>query len=200
MAIFRHVASGTLPGETFTFTLHTDSTQEIDAAQSAWTAAVTALWEGGTPELNTIIADTVSITQTSTALLSGSTGAQVTRRITAVNLQGTSEAEMLPFQVAEVISLRTDLATRSGRGRFYLPPLVTTSMDSGRMAASSQLILLDAASSMMSTLNTAMLEPVVYSRSTLAGTPITSIDVGDVYDTQRRRRDQLVEVRMSEAV
>jgi hypothetical protein len=41
---------------------------------------------------------------------------------------------------------------------------------------------------------------VIYHRSLGTTTPVTSLDVGDVIDTQRRRRNQLVEARTSRPV
>lgn len=200
MAIYRHVVSGSLPGEIWSFTMHTDSSLGVDAAHTAWTSEITDFWTSGDPALQFLMAPEVVVTQTSTALLSGTTGEQVTRRISAVSIPGTSTSNMLPYQVSVAVSLRTELATRSGRGRFYLPPLVTANVTDGRLAATAQAVLADEAQSFLQGLTTSGLTPVIYHRSTNSSTEITSIDVGDVFDTQRRRRGDLIEVRESRPV
>lgn len=197
MAIFRHVISGTTPGEIWTWTMHTDSTLEVDAAQAAWTTAVSGYLEDGSPPLTNSFPTSVVATQTSTALLSGATGAQVTRRISAINIPGTSADEMLPYQIAVAVSLRTDLATRAGRGRFYLPPVSTTLLADGRIPAANVELLADRSQDFLQALATAGLDPVIYHRASNDSTPVTSVDVGDVFDTQRRRRNSLIEVRES---
>jgi hypothetical protein len=68
------------------------------------------------------------------------------------------------------------------------------------MGATAQGHLADAASDMLSSLLGDGYVPVLYSRTTHTTNEITSLDVGDVLDTQRRRRSKLVEVRTSRTV
>lgn len=200
MAIFRHLLSGTSPGEIWSFSLHTDSALTVDAAHSAWTTAVSDYWTTGAPALAAFFNANIEGTQTSTALLSGTTGNQVSRRISAVSLPGTNPTAMLPFQIATVVSLRSDLATRAGRGRYYLPPLTTAQVTAGRLAAADQATIADRSQTFFGAMNSAGLTPVIWGRQTLVATVINSIDVGDVFDTQRRRRNSLIESRESRAV
>src|SRR5690606_1067115 len=104
MAIYRHVISGTTPGEIWSWTMHTDSTLEVDAAQSAWTTAVSGFLEDGSPPLSNSFAPEVVASETSSALLSGADGSQVTRRITSINIPGTATSDMLPYQVSLAVS------------------------------------------------------------------------------------------------
>lgn len=194
MAIFRHVLSGTTPGEIWSFTLHTEGSLDVDAAATAFTSASTAFWTGS---MDALFATDVVATQASTATLSEATGGQITRRITGLSLPGTATEEMLPFQVAVVVSLRSALATRSGRGRFYLPPLTTASLESGRLVETDQSAVANYASTYLQALDTAGLAPVIWGRTSLTATPVTELDVGDVFDTQRRRRGSLIESRQT---
>lgn len=100
---------------------------------------------------------------------------------------------MLPFQCATVVSLLTASATRHGRGRFYLPPLATGSIDQGRVSAASLAVLDTAWTAYFASLNGDNITPVVRNRTGHVSTTVTSARIGDVIDTQRRRRNKLTE-------
>lgn len=197
MALYRHLASGTTPGEVFNFSVWSNGNVSLAAAHANWDLALAALWDGG---VGALTANEVAITSTSTAEVDVATGRQSTRVDSAVSMPGTSASEMLPYQCATVVSLRTVFATRSGRGRFYLPPLAVASIIGGRLTPANTSAIADAAETMMTTLQSAGLTPVVYSRVAKAAVTIVSVDVGDVIDTQRRRRNKLVEARESRAI
>lgn len=197
MALYRHLAAGVTPGEVFNFSVWSNGNASLAAAHAAWDTALQTFWSGA---VDALVANEVSITGTSTAEVDVATGKQSTRVDSAVSLPGTSAAEMLPFQCAVAVSLRTVFATRSGRGRFYLPPLSVATIAGGRVTPANQTIIADSAQDMMATLQGAGLQPVVYSRIARAAVTITRIDVGDVVDTQRRRRNKLVEERVSRTV
>lgn len=194
MALFRHTVKGVFPGEVWTFGIHTLGSVTVDAAQSAWAAAVDAFWS---TELAAIYCDDVVIQSVVTAELSQPTGRQITRRETQVSHPGTSTAACLPFQCAPVVSLRTALATRAGRGRFYAPSPAVDQQAAGKLITTAQSALLNSTVAMFTALTGAGLSGVLYSRSTTQTQEITSVDVGDVIDTQRRRRNKLIENRIS---
>lgn len=102
-----------------------------------------------------------------------------------------------PFQIARVTTLQTGEAGRSARGRVYWPAL-THAVDpatgqslppSGYAAAWAAVltIIRDSAPGAIA------LEPVVYSSTQNRLTEVSSVRVGSVLDTQRRRRDSLLE-------
>ena len=107
---------------------------------------------------------------------------------------------MLPFQCATVISLLTASATRHGRGRFYLPPLAASTLDTGKVSSAAITSLDTAWTAFFDSLNTDGVSPVVRNRTGHISTPVTSARVGDVFDTQRRRRNKLVETYTAIAV
>lgn len=192
MALFRHVASGTYPGgETWSFTFHTQGAGTIAAAEAAWLAAVTAGWTG---HWDGLISTQVSWTGTSTAQLDTVTLKQVTRAADVVTKPGLAAGEPLPPQCSTCISTLTALATRSGRGRFYLPPFAVASMSGGRVLAASVTAAVAGAKAMMDSLIAAGFTPCVVNKTTKVVTVLTAFKMGNVYDTQRRRRDKLVEV------
>jgi len=197
MALHRFVASGTTPGETFSFTLHGESNLSTGDAATAFGDALTAAWAAGMDDLTT--AD-VDLTLASAATLDPATDGQITRAEVVLALTGVAATEMLPFQCATVISLLTASATRHGRGRFYLPPLATGTIDQGRVSAASLVVLDTAWTAFFDSLNTDGVTPVVRNRTGHISTTVTSARVGDVIDTQRRRRNKLTETYVVVAV
>lgn len=199
VTVFRHRAVGNFGnGETWTFGVYSEGTGGIDAAETAWDAGVTAFFSAA---LAARISANVTTLSTSTASIDETTGRQITRRELVNNSAGTSATASLPYQVTPVVGLRTALATRAGRGRFYAPSLAVDQVADGRMLPAARSDLADSAAAMMDELATGGLVPVIFHRtaSPSAGmfttTQVTMIDVGDVLDTQRRRRNKLVESR-----
>jgi len=197
MALYRMVASGTTPGESWSFTLHAEGSLSTADAATAFGDALTAAWAGGMDDVTT--AD-VDCTLASVAALDPATDGQLTRVEVVLALTGVAAGEMLPYQCATVISLLTDSATRHGRGRFYLPPLATGTVDGGLISAATITSLDTAWTAFFDSLNTDGLNPVVRNRTGHVSTPVTSARVGNVFDTQRRRRNKLVEVYTAIAV
>lgn len=194
MALYRHQARGITPGESWSFSLHTTGEISLAAAQTSWSDSTGAAWTDG---LDGVMPPDVVMTEVSTAELDSSTGGQLTRVIDDVSRPGVDVGAMLPFQCAPAVSFRTAFATRWGRGRLYLPPPAASVLSAGRLSESAQSVILTAFSALFDGLQADGLTPVIWSRTRLTSTPIVSIDVGDVIDTQRRRRGSLVEERSS---
>lgn len=104
----------------------------------------------------------------------------------------------MPLQTAMVFSLKTPLAGRRNRGRMYWPAQGAGVMSGGRFSSSDHtgappdlVLLLAGVCGRWPGIGT--IEPAVVSAAGNTVTPVTSISVGDVPDTQRRRRDNLVE-------
>jgi len=139
------------------------------------------------------------------------TGARVEARTYAGALEAQGEAvrassavgtasNALPFQSALVCSLRTSRAGASGRGRLYWPatgaPLQSGTLRLSAAAVTSYLSSFKTYLSGISTAIDVTLDGVgltVWSRKLLTSTPVNALQVGDVVDTQRRRRDQAIE-------
>lgn len=104
-----------------------------------------------------------------------------------------------PPQCSVVVSLLTGLAGRSRRGRMYLPGMgasmsvSTYLLDSGQQQdIAEQLALLLSGMADVGS-GVASIFPVVYSATLNVLTPVSQVAVGNVIDTQRRRRDGLNE-------
>jgi hypothetical protein len=195
-------------GETWSCTLRTtlveagvpqaDLSTLAAAAAAAWKTAVTSM--NGWP---------------ATVGLSGVTARSVdSRGITTTLAEGTAIApaigagsQTLPNQCATVVTLLTARAGRTGKGRIYLPllglALVTTS---GLIAPASVTDIASGTRNLIVSLNTALAalatapKIAVQSKTSSAQSPgeytgaaITSVKVGNVVDTQQRRRASLVE-------
>lgn len=194
MALYRHRLIGIYPGETWSFGVHSQGNLSLAAAQAAWTAGIAALF---TAVYAATLSTDVEAVEASTVELDPATGNQLSGTTDPRNDAGTSSSESMPYQCAPVVSFRTALMSRSGRGRIYAPSLAVNQIANGRMIPAAQAALADGALGMLQALDNAGQAPVIYHRAAGNTTPITSLDVGDVIDTQRRRRNKLVEARTS---
>lgn len=194
MALFRHMAHGTSPGESWTFRLYTTGSGSLAAAQTTWISALEALWTGN---LDAIVTPDVELLAGSTASITEATGAQISRLSDDVNDPGVASGEMLPFQCATSVTWTTAFATRAGRGRIYLPPLAVSVIDTGRLSAAAVTTIVTSINAMWAALDTGGLALSLYGATSHVTTPVTGGNVGDVIDTQRRRRNKLIESRVT---
>lgn len=124
----------------------------------------------------------------------------------ASRLNGNGSSNTLPLQCSVVASHRTAQTGKKGRGRQFLPAIDQNSITAGgRLTSDARTACLNAqvaaleAASMDGTLTNPFVYPSVISSG--SGSPsgltryavINGVRVGDVIDTQRRRRNRLVE-------
>jgi hypothetical protein len=95
------------------------------------------------------------------------------------------------------VSLRTAQLNRAGRGRFYAPSLGVDQVAGGRMTTAAQTALADGFAQLLAGITDAGNRIVIYHKATADFDTVVRLDVGDVIDTQRRRRNKLVEARVS---
>lgn len=115
-----------------------------------------------------------------------------------------SGAASKPFQASVVASLRTDNVTRQGRGRMYWPLLsVLTNNDSLRISAADTKVIADSVWSLLNDtgvklqvpLGVGTWDPAVFSRVGSTIRQVRRVEVGDIIDVQRKRRDKAFENR-----
>lgn len=193
MALYRHRLEGTFPGEVWSFGVYTDSNLSLTAMHSQWMTGITNFWGTATA----LFCEDVETTRATTVEIDPATGGQLTGAESTRSDAGTSTATCLPFQCAPVVTLRTSTLSRAGRGRFYAPSLAVDQVAAGRMTTAARDTLADAAEDLVQGLTSAGGNLVIYHRGSGTTTNVTSLDVGDVIDTQRRRRNKLIEARTS---
>jgi hypothetical protein len=105
-----------------------------------------------------------------------------------VNYVGTSFDNPMPPQVACTVTERTDIPRRWGR--YYIPGVVSSTADAfGRMSSTLIASIVAFADKFYQPLATSnLLHPQVYSRLYSDARNVTSMQVDDLFDVQRRRR------------
>lgn len=199
MAVYKHSFIGSCAaGDQFSYGWYANSIRDIATAHGAAVAWNQTLWNGavaGNGYKDHVVA-AVSMTSVRTAQIDVATGKQLALRVNGQVIAGTAAGDSLPADVSLVVSLRTSFPQRSGRGRFYLPqPSNSQVTGSGRVAAD---IINDTMASLTAAwaaYNTGLDRPVLYSPTFRVTRDLTSFDIGDLYDTQRRRENKVTEVR-----
>jgi hypothetical protein len=202
MSYFRVSILGTLPtGEVWSVNPVFDPTFEVGESinQAELDAACLLIANRSVP----------SALQTAMSPGASRTGARVEVRddaddsLIAISVQGSTTPTAgtgtlkLPLQAAIVTSIRTDTPGGSGRGRIYWPALGVTLGTTGRLTTpTAGLFLTDMKSYLLgirTDLNAAFatigFDLAVRSKATLSTPHAVRLQVGDVVDTQRRRRD-----------
>lgn len=202
MSFYRLTARGHLQGgEIFAFTLHCQNISgTLSGAAAAWHTALGLLWNGvATPadSIKQLISTTVGIDASVVDQLNPLNGKNDTQLTTAETLVGTDANQSLPNQDSVCVTLRTAKATKAGRGRFYLPPFGEDTVTGGVLNATARGQVATAAQKMVQSLNGAGYTVGVFHRATILQDAVVSVDVGNVVNTQRRRRDKLIPVRSS---
>lgn len=204
MGTYRLVATGHEAGESFTFTLSCfNAAGTVAGAAGAWHTALGLLWNGAAPPADSIkqlIPTTSGIDISSATEIDPLTGKNLGQVQTAEGLIGTDASGPLPPQCSIVVSMRTALFNKAGRGRFYLPTFGVDVLAAGRLPNTARTQICTAAQKMVQSLNGSGYTVVIYHRKAKTHDNVVSVNVGDVYDTQRRRRDKLIEARLSLAV
>lgn len=121
--------------------------------------------------------------------------------LAAATIPGAVEGTSLPTEVAIVLTLRTAHARVHGR-MFFPCPAVTALNADGTLKATVATELRDKAKLFFNALSSDAIAavPEVFSRTGHITRAITTVDVGNVCDAQRRRRNRLVEARVSAAL
>jgi hypothetical protein len=200
MPTFRHRFTGKCAaGDQFSYQWYAGSVRTIDAAHAAAITWNQALWDGATAGngLKDHVTADVSMLDVVTAEINIADGRQLQRRETGQVIAGVQAGSALPADVALVVSLRTSLPQASGRGRFYLPqPGAANVTTVGRVSADMQNDLVAALTAAWTGYDTGVDKPVLYSPTFRLTRPILTFNIGDLFDTQRRRENKVTELRI----
>lgn len=108
-----------------------------------------------------------------------------------------SGTQAVPAQLSVAVSLTTaQKRGRGSRGRFYLPPQDLSVAASGHLSGSWCTTVAERVATFLGDVEDALdpCQVVIWSRAAHTLTQVTHVSVGDVIDTQRRRRNQIPEV------
>lgn len=190
-------------GEEWNTTWHVDVAggQALDVANAA-ADAITAAWSGTSGAAGRLDAYyTADLGVDSVAAVElGTDGHGVDKKVVPLALVGTSTDELLPPNNAVAVSLRTNLPTKGGRGRNFLPSVVVTAVVNQLLATAVQTAIKNAWLRALTSMSDAGFPVGIFHRVGGGWDQVISLDVGDVFDTQERRRNQQEEVRVASNV
>lgn len=192
MAIFRSVVQGPGPaGDYWSSTLHSTSETTIGTVHSAFSALITSFVGGTLAAMWPTVTEVSAITTTQ---IDPTSGRNITQESSGLPIPGTGTGAALPQRVAVVVGMRTTLPTRAGRGRMYFPaPDITHLDDDGLLETTDAQSLATAMASALAVANTTV-SWGLFHRGEGNMTPITSVTVGQVLGTQRRRTNKVPDV------
>lgn len=174
---------------------HTAGTFPDDAALAS--AMTSASWVALTTKLKPFWNPATKLLAADNYFLVG--GVATMHAHAALNVVGTSTGTH-PFQCSMVTTLRSSLASRSGRGRMYWPATGALMDSQGKYDVTQVNDIVDALATWFTALNSATPKCSVVSQTTSSVHTITSVDADTVPDTQRRRANKLNSIRHSHSV
>lgn len=122
MTNYRCTISGLLGGVLpWSTRVHYSGAMGESTLNTSFGARVATLWNTATNGLENFMSADVTMTATTVSTLN-STMHQVTKSSVPHSIAGTDANASLPWNIAEIITLRSTLAQKTGKGRMYLPP------------------------------------------------------------------------------
>lgn len=199
MTLYRQTFTGTLPaGDVFTFSWWSSNALSLGTTNGNAVTWLNNLMNGvsGAPGIKGHMTTGVVFAEVKTASVDPATHKNINQAITGNSDAGTAATASCPQDISIVASLRTLNASRSGRGRFYLPcPAAAALAADGTLLTA---VRDDYVNSLKAAFDVAIAageSPIVFSRKTTGLIGITQIGVGTVLDVQRRRVNKVSTVR-----
>nr|CRY97198.1 hypothetical protein [uncultured prokaryote] len=209
-------AAGSMPGgERWSCTLNfgnfAGSVQPSAAGLQSFANLATDWWEDMVGSADSFMSNIVTLQRVDARNVNGglTTALASAAPATPVTGGGGASGASLPNQCSVVASLRTEEPGARGRGRIYLPTNKAVVDATGRLPAVSRTQLAAQVELLLNKLNNSaenVTDETGFRLCVVSGVgaggnfPVTTMRVGDVVDTQRRRRDALVEAYDSRAV
>lgn len=202
---YRAVASGLLGGSLpWSYHMNLQSSSVEATVASDWNAATVTLWNTATNGLKNFMSADVTLTNTFVTTLNA-TFHQTTKTPdgTGLPIAGADANASLPWNIAEVVTLRTPFATKSGHGRIFLPPFAEDQIVAHVIKAATITSMQTVFNAFFASLIAAGHIPFVYNARTLKdGTLPFTIKLCTFYDLsnkpaqQRRRVSKVVPTRV----
>lgn len=188
MTLFRHRILGPgSAGDQWVCTLHSEGVASIEEANGAWGNFVAASFDG---PLKAMWAVNTKATTIITDQLDPLTWHNTTQIAESYEITGTDAGHAPSPRVCMVVGFRTNQATRSGRGRMFIPsPSASHYTAEGRFVGADCTTIAHAFGAGITAMR-ATLTPVIAHRATRTWTPINRVTVGDIPGTQRRRTNK----------
>jgi len=203
VALYRVDFQGTIYGiETFQHGLHFSSSDSAAGLASDVDAAWTTVL--GSTTFNTYFTTGIVWSLVNVSELGATPAAPiVTSAQATLGVAGASSDAGLPAQCSPCVSLTTAIAGSRARGRMFLPPPDTSVLTTaGRLASTPRTEILTTLDTFFGTMSGNGATAVVV--SAVGGVYTTynvdTIRLGDVMDTQRRRRNSIAEVYTTAAI
>jgi len=201
MTFFRGSFQGSLPlGDNFVTNLHILSSGTLAATHATFSGAATTFWNS----LKTYLPPQTVLDNIVTTELNPANGKNVSALVTAAAIVGTGTAPTVPQQACLLVSLRTNNASKSGRGRQYFPSPVIGVLDPTGSVSTTVAAAIDSAyTAMMTTINGSGQLVIQHGGFTgrvndvpqytpLSSDPVTVVQVYRILATQRRRVNKVV--------
>lgn len=146
-----------------------------------------ALWADITAYLPTV--STLTLTAATTLNSDWHYG---TRTTTTEALAGTSASDSMPINSTALITWRSTVVSRHGRGRSKLPAAavnaIASAADTGLLLPAFKTAIITGGNALLNALTSAGLTPVLLSRPSLATVTITAADQSGLYKVARKRQ------------
>ena len=204
MTLYLHKFQGSLAaGDQFNYGWWANSNRTLAAAQAAAVAWNATLWNGavaGNGYKDHVTAG-VSMLNVITVSVNPATGKQINRADTAQVIAGVAAGNAMTAKTSVVVSIRTDLASREGRGRFHLPqPAVSQATATGRVLADLVADVVASLSAAWTAYNSGTDRPVIFHRALHTTDNLTKFDVPDLFGCISNRENKVIPARSSAAM
>lgn len=191
--VTQQISLVTLEAAQFSWSMIATDTGSANAGAAAFQSSLAAA-----TSFKAIFPSGVTFVSPKLSLIDISTGKVVSTSTAGTSFAGTGGTNALPPQIAICASLLTDFAGGSNRGRMYLPgPVNGQTTTAGKLTTAASGVIATALSAAfaacLATGGGIVIQ--VYSPTLRSLTTVTAVGVGDVLDTQRSRRNSLLEIR-----
>jgi hypothetical protein len=168
---------------------------------TTWDAAILALWQDAT--LAPFMPATTTLTYTSASTASPEFK-QTTKTTLDHSIAGGSSSDAVGWRTCIIVTWRSILSTRYGRGRWYMPGPATNALAATgyELSAAASTAVSDAVSAFSGALGGAITLQILHRKGSLDGaatplslSPVTSADTPNTFGSQRRRADKIVPTR-----